>query len=340
MTTFNSLSPLLTIEIGTVAITTIYHQIISYRDRQNPTPPGNLYVMADGINKHLYTKGMGEITVIFDHSLGGIEGYLLITEIAKLTSVCIYDRSGYGWSQMSHSPRTSVTIVKELNELLTLANISPPYILIGDSFGSYNMRLFAHQFPDRVAGLILTDGLHEREMLSLPLSLKILKVFFTLSFAFVSIGASSGIVRVMGMLGIFELIKPELKRFSQTDLQHIKRSFYSANHWMTMCREMWDLDTSGQQLRTANHLGDLPIVSIKSQTFIKPLFGLNLIALLGADRVRDQIHLNLMNLSTNSQQILASKSSHFVWIDQPELIIGAVATLLSKISRNDSIKSA
>ncbi len=47
-----------------------------------------------------------------------------------------------------------------------------------------------------------------------------------------------------------------------------------------------------------------------------------------ADRVRDRIHLDLLKLSTNSEQLLANHSSHFVWIDQPELIINAVASLL------------
>ncbi len=333
MTTFNSLSSLQTIEILTIAILTIYHQIVSYLDRQNPSPPGNLFTAADGISRHLAVRGAGEITVILDHSLGGVEGYLLINELAKLTRVCIYDRSGYGWSQMSRLPRTSTTVVRELDELLNQAKIAPPYILIGDSFGSYSMRMFAHQFPDRVAGLILTDGLHERLMLSLPLQLQLLKIFFTLSFGFVSIGATLGIVRGLGMLGVFELIKPNLKKFAPVDLQYVKQSFYSASHWVTMCREMWNLDTSARQLQVATNLGDLPVISIKSKTFIKPVLRINLVALLGADQVRDQIHIDLLKLSTNSQQVLANQSSHFVWIDQPELIIDAVATLLSKPSK-------
>jgi pimeloyl-ACP methyl ester carboxylesterase len=327
---FYNLSPLQLIELVTISATTIYHQIASYRERKNLSLPGKLVTTADGIDRHLYIQGTGEITVILDHSLGGVEGYLLITELAKLTRVCIYDRSGYGWSQMSWQPRTSLAIVHELDELLTQAQIAPPYILVGDSFGSYNMRLFAHQFPDRAIGLILTDGLHERAMLSLPFSLQLLKIFFTVSFGFVAVGASLGIVRLLGILGVFELIKPDLRKFSPVDLQHVKRSFYSASHWLTMGREMWSLDRSGRQLQSANDLGDLPLISIKSQTFLKPLFGIKFLSLPVTDRSRDQIHLDLLKLSTNSQQISADQSSHFVWIDEPELMIAAVAKLLKQ----------
>jgi pimeloyl-ACP methyl ester carboxylesterase len=325
---FNSLSPLQAIEIVGLTATTIYHQIASYRDRTNISPPGKLLTTSDGKVRHLQVQGVGDITVIIDASLGGVEGYLLIDELAKLTRVCIYDRSGYGWSKGSFTPRTSQQIVNELHELLTIAKISPPYILVGDSFGSYNMRLYAHQYPSEVQGLVLTDGLHEKAMLSLPWDVGLLKAFFTFSFGFVAIGAALGIVRLCGTLGLFELIKPELNKFSPVDRQYVKRSFYSARHWLTMAQEMWWLDLSGQQLKAANNLDNLPIISIKSQTFLRPLFGLKFLSLTTADRVRDQIHLDLFKLSTNFQQISANQSSHFVWIDQPQAIVDAVATLL------------
>jgi pimeloyl-ACP methyl ester carboxylesterase len=260
--------------------------------------------------------------------LGGVEGYLLIDELAKLTRVCIYDRSGYGWSDLSFKPRTSQQIVTELHELLTIARILPPYFLVGDSFGSYNMRLYAHQYPDSVEGLVLTDGLHEELMLSLPVSVGLLKIFFILSFGFVAIGAGLGIVRICGNLGIFELIKPELKKFSAIDRQHVKRSFYTARHWLTMWQEMWYLDISGRQLQVAINLENLPLISIKSQTFLRPLLGIKFLSLPAADRVRDRIHLSLLKLSTQAQQISANNSSHFIWIDRPDLIIKAVTLLL------------
>ncbi|PSB48343.1 alpha/beta fold hydrolase [Chamaesiphon polymorphus] len=329
---FLSLSLIQIVEIVGLAATTLYHQIASYRDRRSLLPPGKLVTLNDRGVRHICLRGTGEITVVVDASLGGVEGYLLIDELAKITRVCIYDRAGYGWSSSSSQPRTSQQIIHELDELLTIAEIHPPYILVGDSFGSYNLRLYAHRYPDRLRGLVLTDGLHEDSMLNLPLSVGLLKAFFTLSFGFVAIGAALGIVRVLGEIGVFELIKPELKKIPVLDRQYVKRSFYFARHWLTMGREMWNLDTSGRQLKIANRLGDLPIVSIKSQTFLRPLFGIKLFSLPAADRVRDRIHLALLQLSTNTQQVQADRSSHFVWIDQPETIVAAVADLVKRAS--------
>jgi pimeloyl-ACP methyl ester carboxylesterase len=329
----NSLSSLQAIEIASLVATTIYHQFASYRERKYLVPPGKLITTSDGNVRHFDIRGTGDLTVIVDASLGGVEGYLLIDELAKLTKVCIYDRAGYGWSQGSFAPRTSQQIVDELHELLVIARIAPPYILVGDSFGSYNLRLYADRFPDEVQGLVLTDGLHEHAMLALPWSVGLLKLFFTLSFGFVAIGAALGIVRILGELGVFELIKPELKKFPKLDRQYVKKSFYSARHWLTMGREMWGLDASGRQLKAADNLGDLPIISIKSQTFLRPLLGIKFLSLATAERVRDRIHRDLLKLSSDTRQISAARSSHFVWIDEPEIIVNAVASLCAQLKR-------
>jgi pimeloyl-ACP methyl ester carboxylesterase len=101
-------------------ITTTYHFIATLKENITQKPLGKLIDLGS-CKLHLYSKEKGSPTVIIDHSLGGIEGYFLIESIAKLTQVCIYDRSGYGWSSMSFRPRTSLEIVRELDLLLTKA---------------------------------------------------------------------------------------------------------------------------------------------------------------------------------------------------------------------------
>lgn len=314
-------------------LTTCYHAISNKIEQKTIKPPGEL-IGIGGTEIHLYTSGEGNITVILEHSLGGIEGYFLVNEIAKITKVCMYDRAGYGWSQSSWKPRTSQQIVKELHVLLNKANIQPPYILLGDSFGSYNMRLYAHLYPEEVVGIVLTDGLHEQSMLAMPISIIILKLFFTFSFAFVSLGAAFGIVRFLGIIGVFELLKPELRKFSPASLQLVKKCFYSAKHWLTMFREMWSLDASSKQVRKANDFGDIPVINIKAATFLKPTLGKFKISIPPADKLRDKMQSSLLNISNNCQQVIADKSSHFVWIDQPEVIQQAVIDILRKVKKS------
>ena len=187
----------MSIRVLLLAATTLYQAIYSWlEDRQSP--PGKL-IDIDQYRLHLYLADIAEKaspTIVLDHSLGGVEGYFLIEELSKLARVCIYDRAGYGWSDHSPYPRNSREIVKELDTLLVRGGIEPPYILIGNSFGSYNVRLYAHLFPEKVVGIVLTDGLHEIGMLKMSLPLQALKLFFISRFIMSVIGSILGIIRL------------------------------------------------------------------------------------------------------------------------------------------------
>jgi pimeloyl-ACP methyl ester carboxylesterase len=52
-------------------------------------------------------------------------------------------------------------VAKELHVLLTNAGISPPYVLVGHSLGGKNVRMFALEHPDEVAGMVLVDARSE-----------------------------------------------------------------------------------------------------------------------------------------------------------------------------------
>jgi pimeloyl-ACP methyl ester carboxylesterase len=159
------------IKLGLLLITKVYQAIATYREERQP-PPGKL-VDVGGYRLHYYLSGEAPLTIVIDHSLGGLEGYFLVEELKKLARVWVYERAGYGWSDSSPYPRHSEQIVQELDTLLSKAGVNPPYLLVGDSFGSYSMRLYAHLFPEKVAGMVLTDGLHETEMLQMPLGLRL-----------------------------------------------------------------------------------------------------------------------------------------------------------------------
>ena len=308
-------------------ITSSYHAIATVFDNIKYKPPGQL-IDVGGYKLHLYSQGVGNVTVVIEHSLGGLDGYFLIEKIAKITRVCIYDRAGYGWSESSPKKRCSEEIVRELDTLLSRGGIEPPYILVGNSFGSYNVRLYAHYFPEKIAGIVLTDGLYETEMLKMSPMLIGLKVFFISGFLMSIIGSILGIIRLLSNIGIFELLKKELCNFNSQILRKVKRSFCSYQHWLTMCREMWNLNLSAHQASKANNLGNIPIISIKAATFIRRTLWSFYMPLKTADRLRDKMHAELLQLSTNSIQLQATKSSHFVWVDEPEIIVSAIQQLL------------
>lgn len=116
-----------------------------------------------GYNLYLDCKGEGSPTVILE---SGLEGDVTTwkdvhPEAAKMTRVCRYDRAGLAHSDYGPAPRNAELTAQDLHTLLDLADIEPPYILVGHSFGGLLIRRYAFDFPGEVTGMIFVDALHE-----------------------------------------------------------------------------------------------------------------------------------------------------------------------------------
>lgn len=84
----------------------------------------------------------------------------VIKELPESTRIFAYDRPGYGDSKTTNDERSPCNIAKELHTLLELANIPPPYILVGHSLGGLYQYCFARLFPNDTAALVLLDPTH------------------------------------------------------------------------------------------------------------------------------------------------------------------------------------
>jgi hypothetical protein len=122
----------------------LFENISETREQRFNPPPGRL-VDVGGYKMHLHCTGQGSPVVVLDAGLGDsyVSWRKVQPEIAKLTTVCSYDRAGLGFSDASPHPRTSKIIAEELHTLLHNAGVAFPVILVGHSMGGYDVRLFA-----------------------------------------------------------------------------------------------------------------------------------------------------------------------------------------------------
>jgi pimeloyl-ACP methyl ester carboxylesterase len=121
--------------------------------------------LVDGRHLYGFLSGEGEPTVILDAGLGGTsEDWVNIQPaVASFTQVFSYDRAGMGKSEKAPIPRTCKDIVHDLRNLLSAANLHPPYILVAHSWSGINARWYANQYPEEIAGMILIDTVHENK---------------------------------------------------------------------------------------------------------------------------------------------------------------------------------
>jgi pimeloyl-ACP methyl ester carboxylesterase len=118
-----------------------------------------------GYRLRIERAGHGTPTVVMDAGLcQTIRSWDRVApEVAKFTEVVTYNRAGLGGSDVGPVPRTSQQNVDELQKLLKNAGVHGPYVLVGHSFGGFNIRLYASQHPDDVVGIVLVDSAHEEQ---------------------------------------------------------------------------------------------------------------------------------------------------------------------------------
>lgn len=133
---------------------------ISRMDISDPPPPeseAGERVDIGGRSLYLECTGEGSPTVVLE---GGVvsDWAAVQPEVASQTRVCSYDRPD---APQSHSDptsdRTAQQVVDDLHALLEASGETGPYVLVGHSLGGIYVQLYAYQYPDEVAGLVLVD---------------------------------------------------------------------------------------------------------------------------------------------------------------------------------------
>lgn len=219
--------------------------------------------------------------------------------IARFAQVCTYDRAGYGWSDSGPRPRTTQRVVEELRTLLANAGLRPPFVLLGHSWGGLNMRYFASQHPDEVAGLILMDALNTKAEMdgSAPL-------LYTL----MNHAACLGPQRLV-FPGIFRepLNDPAARSFRLALLGRTKTT-------RTMYAELTD-QANWREVRAAmRHLGNLPVTILATQ--LDSARATNGAWIGGPDWIKAQHALT--DISHRSRLLVADTTEHDIQFHCPD----------------------
>lgn len=111
-------------------------------------------------------SGEGSPTIVLAPGMGGTTiGWAPVQRrLSQTNTVLSYDRAGLGFSDPSGRPSTTQNIVEDLRAVLKALGLAPPYILAGHSAGSFDVRLFAFQHPEDVAGMVLADPSSEYQV--------------------------------------------------------------------------------------------------------------------------------------------------------------------------------
>ena len=305
----------------------VYEHYASEQDMKRYPPPGRL-IQVENHKLHLYCTGSGSPTVILEAPAQGssLDWGLVQPPIAQFTRVCSYDRAGFAWSELGSQPRTAQQAAFELHSLLNEAGEQGPYILVGASYGGHIVRLFAHDYPEQVSGVILVDTRPEK-LFSIP--------------AIQQQGRSAlGPLRVIAFLGEFGLSRPFIATMPDKMIPSFAMPIYQSHPgsleivfqhklWYAAYAEAQALETSDAQVAAIGSMGNTPLIVIRHG---KPWAMFSSLPPQEAEEGEQKwqaFQEEIARQSSAGRIIVAEASSHLIQGEQPGIIVEAVQQLLN-----------
>ncbi|HFK1686616.1 alpha/beta hydrolase [Bacillus paranthracis] len=290
------------------------------------------FVEVLGQTIEVYMKGSSKQTVVIQTGMtcSFYDWLPIIEKLSQHFTVVSYHRPGYGKSELGNDSRTTLQVTKELHLLLQKLDIHEPIILIGHSYGGLCAQHFAMLHEDKLQALILVDStsmnLHRLDELHLPISDQTdsddmwLQKYNTYS--------------KMDVDMLSNELKPILANQSR---QYIEFST-SPTLYKATASELSTWKNCARSIKELYKTLEVPLIVIGRD----PQYSITQLTEGGMQKEeatqleamwQELIHEQLQ-LSINSQYILAEHAGHGIENDRPDIIIEAVQSVRIKKGSN------
>ncbi len=311
----------------------VYQVFGSRRDRRLYTD-GRWVRVGRRRSLYFFEHGEGEPTVLFEAGIGATHlNWRHIQEsIAQFTGTVSYDRAGLGWSGPCRTPRTPCNIAPELREALRQAGVEPPYVLVGHSFGGLVMRRFALLYPDDVVGVVLIDPMRCEEWppidgskqsqidlgrrlirYAMPvahcgLTRLLVSLLFSRAGKISDHVASAAGAHPRHVLG---RIKTEVRKMPRTVWPAV------AAHW----------SRPGFYAGLRSHIQSIPD-TVREMHVAEPILEIP-VTVLTPGNASPLSQEQLERIGDCARQVIAAKSEHWIHLDEPDLVIDSIRTMVT-----------
>jgi pimeloyl-ACP methyl ester carboxylesterase len=326
---------LLTIAAAVLAAGAIYQAVGARVSARRYPPPGEL-IDACGQRLHLVCAGGGGPTVLFEAGVAAtsLSWTRVMPAVATFARTCAYDRAGLGWSEPASAPRTVEQIVAELRAVLTRTAATGPAVLVGHSFGAFVVLVYASRYPGDVAGLVLVDppsewqdlsatraGLVRRGIQASHLGGALARIGVVRASLALLTGGAPGVtrngIRILGPRAVrtLEHLAGEVRKLPPEVHPHVQAIWCNPKCFRAMAEHLAALRPMGTAAGEVTSLADLPLAILSA-----------------GDQPPDVIaqHNVLARLSSRGRHIVAEKSSHWIHLDEPELVVKSIREILDE----------
>jgi pimeloyl-ACP methyl ester carboxylesterase len=213
-------------------------------------------------------------------------------------------------------------------------------VLVGHSFGGYNVRVYAGKYAAEVAGLVLVDTSHEDQNQLMPPSLKKLTDE--------QIAQLDGQRRLMPILIFFGIArlsagddndaKPSKEFRDKMKYLQLQAKFIDAAF-----SEIKSFTESAEEARRAGNLGDRQLVVL---TAGKDLGAKDLPKGVSVEEMREfrktwvnDLQVRQARLSTRGKQIVVLDSTHMIPMERPDAVVNAIHDVCDAVKAGPAPKN-
>jgi len=319
----------------------IYQRIGALNDRRRFLGLGRLVDVGGG--RRVYVSDMGKglasgPTVVFESGIAATsQNWLRIQQsVAGYARAVSYDRDGLGWSSACTSPRTPSNIARELRETLERAGIPGPYVMVGHSFGGLVVRRYAAMYPGDVAGVVLVDPMRteewppanekQRQLLERGIRMAGLGIavarFGVARLATTSLLCRSGrtsraFSRAAGEGGlhVMQRITCEVGKMPREVWPIVAAHWASPKYYRGLAAHLTAVPATVTEMLVAEAAEGMPVVLLTPGT-AEPL-----------------CNEQLRRIGPEVRQVIAGRSGHWVHLDEPELVLNTIRSMVEQVSK-------
>ena len=286
--------------------------------------------------------GSKTVDIVIEMGLGACiaEWESLARELGKNHGVLVYERAGINHSDKSDEERTPTNIAEELKRLIDEIPHDEKIVIIGHSQGGMYASEFCGIYPEIVKGLILLDPLSiEDNRFKMELTARELKKSGT------DKSKNFIILEMLTKLGLKGVVKKIMSQappfyyagFSEEQKEDILNSLVNITHLNT-CREEYRLAHDDEALRnmvSKDKYPDIPIILVthsSEEAILENMeFGRNSRSFaVRIEQLWQEIMKVYLDYSERAIWMQAKKSTHYIHLTEPELIIESVNNLCSQ----------
>jgi pimeloyl-ACP methyl ester carboxylesterase len=311
-----------------LAAGTVYNQWSLRRERTLAHAPGETY-QVEGYDVHMVCTGAGSPAIILDTGLGDdFTTWLKVQpELSKMTRVCSFDRSGFGTSAMTPRPHDADTLAKQLHDLVAVAAIGKPFVLVGHSISGLYLRAYAKHYRRDLAALVFIDGATPLQDDRVPRSLVAIQNTQRAEMPWQKLLMTIGWYRLQG---VCSNVPAGFEAYGAV----IKANNCDPTQFDALEAELDAVRQSGDETRNVGPFPGLPVLILSRDPASMPS-NWPLEVARANSLVWNQMQEESKTLSPISRRVIAKGSDHYIHVDRPDLVNREVGALIQALRQGN-----